>query len=473
LLSLQGLQAGDEPEVLRGPYIQGLTETSVEIIWVMNRQGEGRVRCVGEDGQVIDQVGSRGDNQRVLLEGLRPATRYVYSVFSGEELLDEGEHLRFRTAPPTGEGSLRAVMVGDSGTGSKIQAGIGSVMEGLDADLFLHTGDLIYNRSLSSGIFRPYRTLLSKSCLFAARGNHDFDMERMGVEWRDLFTIPNDESLRTDVYYSFDWGPAHFLVLDYIITGAQMQEQLAFAERDLSSARSRGVPWLIIYQHLPLYTAGAYANYNHPIRVELPELCDRYEVDLVCSGHDHNYQRSYPTLGRVVRDGWQDPVFERPRGTVYIVTGGGGGHLYGELPGARDRPFIRTFQSVNHCMVFDISPGELRARALDIEGETLDDFRLRKSAPRPSLSFVRGDANLDGVLDLADVLTTLGFLFLGDELPCPAAADSTGEGSQLVITRPIYTLRFLFMGGTSPPAPFPFCGASEDADDAFCYEPGC
>ena len=68
---------------------------------------------------------------------------------------------------------------------------------------------------------------------------------------------------------------------------------------------------------------------------------------------------------------------------------------------------------------------------------------------------------------------TLGFLFLGESLPCPAAADSTGEGIHLVITRPIYTLRFLFMGGPPPPDPFPFCEPAAGADDAFCYEVGC
>ena len=101
------LSAGDDagaPELLRGPYLQGLGETSVEILWVMNSPGEGRVRYVGEDGRVAEQIGVRGANQRIVLEGLRPASRYSYSVFSGEELLDAGEHLGFRTAPPAGEG---------------------------------------------------------------------------------------------------------------------------------------------------------------------------------------------------------------------------------------------------------------------------------------------------------------------------------------------------------------------------------
>ena len=56
------LPAGDDagaPELLRGPYLQGLGETSVEILWVMNSPGEGRVRYVGEDGRVVEQVGAK------------------------------------------------------------------------------------------------------------------------------------------------------------------------------------------------------------------------------------------------------------------------------------------------------------------------------------------------------------------------------------------------------------------------------
>ena len=476
VMSCFPLRAGEdegEPELLRGPYLQGLNETSVEVIWLTSEAIEGRIRCVGPDERILEVTGPLSSNHRLRLDGLSPASRYSYSIYSGEDILAQGDHLRFRTAPPAGEGTLRAVVVGDSGTGSVAQARVGGVMEGLEPDLFLHTGDLIYSRSLDSAVFLPYRNLLSGTCFIPSRGNHDFNLARMDLEWRDVFTVPNDDNERTGVYYSYDWGPAHFTVLDYIFIHSDFSAQLEFIEQDLAAARQRGVRWLIIYQHLPIYTAGSYANYSHPIRQLLPELCDRYGVDLVLSGHDHNYQRSYPVRERVLRDGWQDPVFERPRGTVYIVTGGGGGVLYGELDGARDRSFIHTFQSVHHCVVLDISAGELRTRALDSDGELVDEFRIRKQGLHPSLPFLRGDANLDGTVDIGDAIMTLGFLFLGESLPCPAAADSTGEGIHLVITRPIYTLRFLFMGGPPPPDPFPFCEPAAGADDAFCYEVGC
>lgn len=64
----------------------------------------------------------------------------------------------------------------------------------------------------------------------------------------------------------------------------------------------------------------------------------------------------------------------------------------------------------------------------------------------PPGSFLRGDATHDGVIDIADPVATLGFLFLGREgLPCEDAAD-TDDSGVLGITDPIYTLHYLFLG---------------------------
>lgn len=69
-------------------------------------------------------------------------------------------------------------------------------------------------------------------------------------------------------------------------------------------------------------------------------------------------------------------------------------------------------------------------------------------------SFLRGDANQDGVVDVSDALTTLGFLFLGEpvELLCPAAADTTDDDI-LDLSDPVAGLNFLFLGGGPLPPP--------------------
>jgi hypothetical protein len=78
--------------------------------------------------------------------------------------------------------------------------------------------------------------------------------------------------------------------------------------------------------------------------------------------------------------------------------------------------------------------------------------------------FRRGDANGDGVLDLSDAQTTLGYLFLGwDELPCFDAADADDDGV-VIMTDPVRTLMYLFLGG--PPLPGPGDPGSDPTPDS-------
>jgi predicted GH43/DUF377 family glycosyl hydrolase len=80
--------------------------------------------------------------------------------------------------------------------------------------------------------------------------------------------------------------------------------------------------------------------------------------------------------------------------------------------------------------------------------------------------FLRGDANGDAAVNIADASFGLNFLFLGGgEPPCKAAADANGDGA-VDIADASFTLNFLFLGGREPPAPFPGCGRSAEGGDA-------
>ena len=73
-------------------------------------------------------------------------------------------------------------------------------------------------------------------------------------------------------------------------------------------------------------------------------------------------------------------------------------------------------------------------------------------------TYLRGDANLDSRLDLADPVRILAYLFEGGAaLPCRETADANTDG-RVDLSDAIFLLRFLFGGG---PAPEP-----EDADCA-------
>lgn len=87
--------------------------------------------------------------------------------------------------------------------------------------------------------------------------------------------------------------------------------------------------------------------------------------------------------------------------------------------------------------------------------------------------FIRGDANGDGMFDIADPVQTLGTLFVpgSDVPPCLDAADSNDDETH-DISDAIYSLSALFATGAPlPPAPHPDCGndATGDALDCAMY----
>jgi len=77
-------------------------------------------------------------------------------------------------------------------------------------------------------------------------------------------------------------------------------------------------------------------------------------------------------------------------------------------------------------------------------------------------TFLRGDANADGVVDMSDAVFTSTYLQYHAPwmhyFSCPAAADFTGDG--VIDGWDIYYLtQWLFNSGAPPPAPGPFnCG---------------
>jgi hypothetical protein len=80
---------------------------------------------------------------------------------------------------------------------------------------------------------------------------------------------------------------------------------------------------------------------------------------------------------------------------------------------------------------------------------------------------VRGDANGDAIVDIADPVETLGYLFGGGSALCLDAADSNDDG-EVDVADPVRTLGYLFSGGPAPPPPFPGCGDDTTPDTFGC-----
>jgi len=79
--------------------------------------------------------------------------------------------------------------------------------------------------------------------------------------------------------------------------------------------------------------------------------------------------------------------------------------------------------------------------------------------PPRTLSFLRGDCNDDGDVDISDVICILGWRFLGEDEPGCAAVTNTNGDARADLSDVVYLIGHLFMGGPEPVPPFPGCGS--------------
>jgi len=77
--------------------------------------------------------------------------------------------------------------------------------------------------------------------------------------------------------------------------------------------------------------------------------------------------------------------------------------------------------------------------------------------------FIRGDANADTSVDIADGVRILAHLFASDAVTCLDAADANDD-EFVNIADPIYLFTYLFQSAAPPPAPYPTCGADPTSD---------
>ena len=142
---------------------------------------------------------------------------------------------------------------------------------------------------------------------------------------------------------------------------------------------------------------------------------------------------------------------------------GQGIRIDGTIPGHVEVP-VRETGDIDGDGASDIAFSERGIGSPeDVRGRVHVIFGVPKEA-----TFVRGDANFDGVLNISDVIFTLSFLFVGGPAPlCDDAADADDNG-RLDITDAIRTLNSLFLGAQMLPPPFPEEGQDSTPDSLGC-----
>jgi hypothetical protein len=97
------------------------------------------------------------------------------------------------------------------------------------------------------------------------------------------------------LYYSFNYRNVHFIIMSTLSPFNVTDGQYRFIEKDLKKASENDdIDWIVVTSYGPFYTSPSKHPAKNDIRNIYHPLFDRYGVDLVLQGHNHNYQRTYP-----------------------------------------------------------------------------------------------------------------------------------------------------------------------------------
>jgi len=187
-----------------------------------------------------------------------------------------------------------------------------------DYDLLINVGDTSYaddykkdhNAFAFDAHFRNIEPHASAMPFMAVPGNHEKQYNFAGYLNRLRMPAPPRTANTTALsrfYYSFDYGPAHFVSYSSEHTFVPGSEQWQFLSSDLMAASLPAArlrrPWIIVWSHRPLYCSDSLTwatrctKEAELYRANIEDLLVAAKVDLHISGHNHQYERSFPVAG--------------------------------------------------------------------------------------------------------------------------------------------------------------------------------
>jgi len=266
---------------------------------------------------------------------------------------------------PNKEGSIKFLVIGDSGTGGsdqlRVANRIAEVRKVFPFEFAIMVGDNMYGGEGPTDFQRkfeePYKPLLDAGVKFyAALGNHDDPTQRFYKNF----------NMNGERFYTFKapkpgldaLGGARFFALD---SNYMSPEQVAWLEKELKAS---GSDWKIPFFHHPLYSSGEKHGADVALREQLEPLFVKNGVDVVFAGHEHFYERLKPQ-----------------KGITYFVNGSSAKLRRGNI--GQSGMTAKGFDTGYVFMIVEIAGPEMHFQTIEAGGRTIDSGTITRREVAP------------------------------------------------------------------------------------------
>jgi predicted phosphodiesterase len=266
---------------------------------------------------------------------------------------------------PNKEGSLRFLVMGDSGQGDAGQYETAREMVAVRPqfpyEFVVMVGDNLYGSETPADYAKkfetPYKPLLDAGLKFyASLGNHDNPSEAA----YKLFNMGGQR------FYTFRASPGGLAKITHggvrffaIDSNYLSKEQLDWLAKELGAS---GSDWKICFFHHPLYSSGKTHGSSLETRAVLEPIFVKNNVDVVFTGHDHIYERVKPQ-----------------QGIYHFVVGSSGSLRKGDL--SRTDLTEKGYDQDYVFLLAEIDGDELSFAALSRTGRVVDSGVLPRPKP--------------------------------------------------------------------------------------------
>ncbi|MFA6435230.1 MAG: metallophosphoesterase [Elusimicrobiales bacterium] len=383
LLALVASPPAGAAVIVRGPYIENVGEDTATVRF---RADSSTVAWLSygsyPDCERFMTLSPEGREHKLTLFGLLSDTTHCYRIYLPDALSTgayKAAESSFKTFRGEDKPYLNFLAFGDSGSGTEEQLELAGLMEKFDPDFVVHTGDLVdtgLDSAADEQYFIPYKNMIARAPFFLTLGNHDYGKQYNKDAGRRFLRenyIPFHSMPYTGqppYYYFFDDGNARFFVLDAnFFYGARWappldrnSKQYKWLERLLARTDRE---WKFVVMHEPLYSTGARGGLEAQKAV-LEPLLEKYGVDIVLQGHDHDYERTKPMKAGLPND---------QEGVIYLTLAGGGSPLYFQRNNA---DWSDKFLPVYHFAYFEIKGASLKMTVYDKDAKVIDTLEIQK-----------------------------------------------------------------------------------------------
>ena len=328
--------------------INGDATTSRGFCWYTDEKAGSDVQVASifaslSKAEIISGTSSKSMDKyvhKVTVDNLKPNTMYQYRV--GDSQTGVWSETGYFTTPSTTKDNANFIVYADvqASNDENFQKAANVLKSAVKTmpnyEFAINLGDFVNDCTNEEwdSYFNNFAFMNMKTTLVPVAGNHEGNLQ--WFKFNNMFNIgaAEDSMTVTGCYYSFDWGDAHFAVLNTNDMYPMSASQINWLKNDMNSSDAQ---WKIVLMHRALYSAGK--NINKPdtlvMRNHLLPIIDELGIDVVFAGHDHMYLRTEPVKGEEVQTAQTVTEYWNGERTTFALNPDGTTHILPSTAGTK------------------------------------------------------------------------------------------------------------------------------------------